>query len=79
MTGCFRFPFSRFECTSWKQSLTEIHHPEMIIVKRSTIDLYFSAAHPRSPLAERQVTVALLHITRLETMPPATSALSNGG
>jgi hypothetical protein len=56
----------------------DIHHPEMVIVKRSTMDLYFSAAHPRAPLAERQVTVALLHITRLETIPAATSALSNG-
>ena len=46
----------------------QLDHPELVIVKRSTMDLFFVAAHPRTPLAERQVTVALLHVSRLEAI-----------
>ena len=57
----------------------EIHHSELAIIKRSTVDLHFSAAHPRAVLAEREVTIALLHITRIEALPATAPPVSNGG
>jgi hypothetical protein len=74
----FHVPFQSFRVYVSDTTSYEIHHPEMVIVKHSTMDLYFSAAHPRVPLADRQITIALLHITRLEALQPTGSALSNG-
>jgi hypothetical protein len=75
----FRVPFQSFRMYLLEATSFEVHHPELVVVKRSTMDLYFSADHPQVPLADRQVTVALLHITRLEAMPPVSSSLSTGG
>jgi hypothetical protein len=75
----YHVPFQSFRIYLLEATSFEIHHPEMVILKRSTMDLYFSAAHPRTPLPERQVTVALPHISRVEAMAPATTPLSNEG
>ena len=67
-------PFRPFRLYVHETTSYEIRHPEMVIVKRSTIDLFFTPAHPRVPLAEREVTIALLHITRLEALPTTATA-----
>ena len=72
-------PFQSFRIYLLEATSFEIHHPEMVILKRSTIDLYFSVTEPRTPLPDRAVTVALLHITRLEAMPSATSSSPSAG
>jgi hypothetical protein len=69
----FQAPFQPFRVYVLEVTSFEIHHPEIVIVKRSTMDLYFSVAHPRTPLVDRQVTIALLHISRLEAMPPVSA------
>jgi hypothetical protein len=52
----------------------EIRHPEMAIVSRSTVSLGIPG--PRGPEgpAERVVTCALVHITRMELLDGASTA-----
>jgi hypothetical protein len=73
----YHVPFQSFRIHLLEAISFEIHHPELLILKKSTVDLYFSAAHPRTPLPDRTVTLALLHISRLEAMPPAPSPSLN--
>jgi hypothetical protein len=72
-------PFRPFRLYLLEARTFEIHHSELVVVKRTTMDLYFSVVHPRLPLTERDVTIALLHITRIEAISPSAPALADGG
>ena len=71
----FRHPFRPFRMHLLEVTSYEVHHPEMVVVKGSTVDLYFAAENPRIPLAERRISVALLHISKLEAISTGTPAV----
>ncbi len=73
-----QIPFQPFRLYVLETTSYEVLHSEFVIVKRSTIDLFFAAAHPLRPLAERRVTIALLHITRLESLAPESDTSPHG-
>jgi len=55
----WQVPFQPFRLYVLETTTYEVHHPEMVITNRSTLDLFFTAAHPCRPVAERQITIAL--------------------
>lgn len=61
-------PFRPFRLYVLEVVSFEIRNPNLVIVNRSTLDLYFAPDRPLVPLEERMMTVALLHITRLEVL-----------
>ncbi len=58
--------FRPFRLYILENTVYEIRHPELVIVERSTLNIHFPAADASMALGERYVTVALIHITRLE-------------
>ncbi len=74
-----RQPFESFRICLVDGTVYEVRHPDQVVVNRSTIDVAGTIADLPRPLAERNVIVALLHISRLEpiesvTPPPAVAA-----
>jgi hypothetical protein len=72
-----RQPFEPFRLCLVEGSSYEIRHPDQIVVGRSALTMAGTVAHLPEPLADRDVIVALLHISRLEPiepLPPASSA-----
>jgi hypothetical protein len=72
-------PFQPFRLCLVDGSSYEIRHPDQAMVERSTVAIAGAVAHLPRPLVERDVIVALLHISRLEpieavTPPPAAAA-----
>ncbi|HTU92527.1 MAG TPA: hypothetical protein VMF69_20770 [Gemmataceae bacterium] len=59
-------PFQPFRLYLVDGSSYEIRHPDQVMVERSTAAIAGAVANLPPPLAERDVIVALLHISRLE-------------
>lgn len=62
-------PFRPFRLYILEATVYEIRHPEMALLARTTLNIYFPASTSPFPLAESFVTIALLHITKVEPMP----------
>lgn len=45
----YHIPFQPFRICLLEAAFFEIHHPEIVILKKSTMDLFFVGAHPRTP------------------------------
>jgi hypothetical protein len=76
-----RKPFEPFRLCVVDGAAYEIRHPDQVLVQRSTVAIAGSVAHLPRPLIERDVIVALLHISRLEpieAVSPPPSAAANG-
>ena len=73
-----RQPFEPFRICLVDGTAYEVRHPDQVVVNRSTIDVAGTIANLPRPLAERNVIVALLHVSRLEPIealpPPAAAA-----
>ena len=61
-----RQPFEPFRLCLVDGTTYEVRHPDQVVVNRSTIDVAGTIANLPRPLAEHNVIVALLHISRLE-------------
>ena len=76
-----RQPFEPFRLCVLDGAAYEIRHPDQVLVERSTVAIAGAVAHLPRPLAERDVIVALLHISRLEPIesvaPPAAATANN--
>jgi hypothetical protein len=57
----------------------EIRHPELAMVGQSTVTIHVPSTNLLLPVGLQEVIIALLHITRLEPLPPTASASGNGG
>jgi hypothetical protein len=58
----------------------EIRHPDQVIVGRSSLTVAGAVAHLPKPLGDRDVIVAILHISRLEpieSIAPLPAAAAN--
>jgi len=71
-------PFRPFRFFVLETTVFEVHPPEVIMVGQSTLVLDLVDASAPLPLARRTVTIALLHITRLEPLASASAVSSNG-
>ena len=70
-------PFRPFRLWILEVTALEIRHPKQIMVGKSTATIALPAGALAIPFDDDQVTVSLLHISRLEALPPPVP--SNGG
>jgi hypothetical protein len=54
----------------------EIRHAELVLVGRSKAMIFFPIMDEPHAVFERYISVSLLHITRLEPVPPPAEAAS---
>lgn len=59
-------PFQPFTIHTTDGETYEVRHPEMMHVGRTTAVLFIPPAGQSYPLFDRYITVALLHIARME-------------
>jgi hypothetical protein len=59
-------PFQPFEVHVTDGSVYLIHHPDLVIVGLATMQIGLFA----DPAREREVEIALMHVTRLEPIVP---------
>jgi hypothetical protein len=69
-------PFQPFRMLVLEQTSYEVRHPEAALVGPSTVMLLEQVNVPNQVAVEREVIIALLHITRLERL--GVSSLGNG-
>ena len=61
-----RQPYERFRICLLDGSSYDIRDPDLVAVGKSTLQIGFPAARLPIPLSDREVIIALLHISRLE-------------
>ena len=61
-----RHPFEPFRICLVDGTTYDVRHPDLIAVGRSVLEVGYPAARLAVPLWDREVLVALLHITRVE-------------
>jgi hypothetical protein len=66
----WRRPFQPFRLTLTDGRTYEVRHPEMAMVGRSSVVIGLPAPGDASPIFDRAVHVALLHIMQLELLEP---------
>jgi len=69
-------PFRPFLIYVSDGSVYEIRHAELVKVDRSKAWIFFPRVNKPHAVVERYVSVSLLHITRLEPVPPPAEAAS---
>ena len=70
-------PFEPFRLCLVDGSSYEIRHPDQIVVRRSTLTVAGTIAHLPKPLGDRDVIVAILHISRLEPIEASSAPAPN--
>ncbi len=63
-----RVPFEPFRICLLDGSAYDIRHPDQVFLAQSTLHVAGSVANLPVQLAQREVVVALLHISRLEPL-----------
>jgi hypothetical protein len=69
-------PFRPFRIFLSDGTVYEIRHAELVKVGRSKAMIFFPAVDEPHAVFERYIAVSLLHITRLEPVPPPAEAAS---
>jgi hypothetical protein len=69
-------PFRPFRIYLSDGTVYEIRHAELVKVGRSKAMIYFPKVDEPHAVFERYISVSLLHITRLEPVPPPAEAAS---
>lgn len=64
-----RRPFRPFRITLTDGRSYEIHHPELMMVGRSSAEVGIPSPRHREPTFERIVSVSLLHVMEVELLP----------
>jgi hypothetical protein len=67
-----RRPFDPFRIVLTDGTVYDVHHPEMVLLARRTAEIGLPQDQGQ-PIADRIVTISLLHIVRVEPLQ-ATSA-----
>jgi hypothetical protein len=70
-------PFRPFRMYLSDGKVYEVHHPELVMVGISALQLGFPA-EPLSPFYERAIQIALRHIVRLEPFGETAQGSANG-
>lgn len=71
-------PFRSFRLFVLESTSYEIRHPELVMLGRTTLTIDLSNPHDPFPLANHSVTIALLHVTRIEPIFSAAVSSGNG-
>ncbi len=70
-----RQPFQPFRLTLTDGRTYEVHHPELVMVGRSTVAVGLPRPNDPEPVYDRLVTISLLHVMQVEALaspaPPA--------
>jgi hypothetical protein len=68
-----REPFQPFRFYVLELTSFEVRHPEFVLLGTRSLDLHRPATHLPSGTTPHAITIALLHITRLEPLfvPPS--------
>ena len=72
-----RQPFEAFRLCLVDGTTYEIRHPDQIVVERSTLSVAGTVAQLPQLVADRDVIVSLLHISRLEPIDSLASTQSS--
>jgi len=65
-----RRPFRPFRFYVLETTSYEVHHPDYLLVSQSTMTLYWPRTLGGPSVFERSVTIALLHVSKYEFLPP---------
>ncbi len=63
-------PFRPFRLYVLETTTYEVRHPDAVMVGQSTMTLITPVSGATLPLAQPTVTIALLHITKIEPLVP---------
>jgi hypothetical protein len=74
-----RQPFRPFRLHVLETTFYEIRHPEQALIAQSTITIDLPNAGDPMALGEHYVTIALLHVSKLEAVLTPANPLTNGG
>ncbi len=69
-----RQPFQPFRLTLTDGRTYEVHHPELAMVGRSSVNVGLPSPGNAEPAFYRYITVSLLHIMQVEPLEPSTAA-----
>jgi len=69
-------PFRPFRIYLSDGTVYEIRHAELVMVGRSKAMIFFPIGDEPHAVFERYISVSLLHITRLDPVPPPAEAAS---
>jgi hypothetical protein len=72
-----RRPFKPFRFRLVDGTVYEIRHPDQALVVAQALTIFLPFESASEGAEPQEVAIALLHITRLETLPPTVGA--NGG
>lgn len=64
-------PFRPFRITLTDGRIFEVHHPELIMVGRTTAEIGIRSLEHAFPAYERTVTISLMHVMQIEVLPDA--------
>ena len=74
-----REPFQPFRFYVLELTAFEVRHPEFVILGTRSLDLHRPAAHLPPGTTPHVITIALIHITRVEPLfVPASPSSPNG-
>ncbi len=62
-------PFRPFQITLTDGRVYDIHHPELVMVGRSDMEIGIPSPRYKEPVYERIVFVSLLHVMQVEMLP----------
>jgi hypothetical protein len=66
-------PFQPFRQYVLENAAYETHHPEMIALGQHTVTVHVPNPAIPMPVAGRQFIISMIHISRIEMLPPAGS------
>ena len=69
-----RIPFQPLRLTLTDGTTYLVHHPEMVMVCRSSFVVGIPRTGDTRPIYDRTVTVSLLHLVQIEPLEPASSS-----
>ena len=64
-----RTPFRPFRITLTDGRMFEIHHPELLMVGRTSAEIGIPSRRHVDPTYDRLVSVSLLHVMQMELLP----------
>ncbi len=71
-------PFQPFRLHVLETTAYEIKHPELALLGKGTVTLLFQSPRPFPFLSDYWITIARLHVTRLESIVRPIPATGNG-
>ena len=72
-------PFEPFRIHTTDGASYDIRHPEWVMVSPTRVVIFVPLTGQPHPIFDRSDSVALIHVTRLEPLPPVASSTDGNG